>query len=49
MPAPAIGCGLTSTSATGRKNADRPYPFYANESGKFEKLLRSLAQEKAAE
>jgi len=40
MPGPAIGCGLTSTSAR-PKNADRPYPFYANESGKFEKLLRS--------
>ena len=25
------------------KNADRPYPFYANESSKFEKLLRTLA------
>jgi lauroyl/myristoyl acyltransferase len=25
------------------KNADRPYPFYANESPKFEKLLRTLA------
>lgn len=30
------------------RGTDRHYPFYANESGKFEKLLKSLTQEKAA-
>ena len=29
------------------KDATRPYPFYAHESGKFEKLQRSLAKEGA--
>ena len=27
------------------KGETRPYPFYAHESGKFEKLMRNLAQE----
>jgi KDO2-lipid IV(A) lauroyltransferase len=27
------------------KGATRPYPFYANESGKFEKLLRAVSEE----
>jgi len=30
------------------KGATRPYPFYAHESGKFEKLVREIAQQSGA-
>ena len=38
---PRNGSGRTSISAIARATAVRPYPAYAHESGKFEKLRRS--------
>ena len=40
---PRNGSGLTNISATARRTAARAYPAYANDSAKFEKLLRAVA------